>query len=493
MPQFRTLSLFVLCFLLIPAAWGKQLYGKVIDAKDGAAIPGCAVYINYSTIGTTTDKEGRFTLQYNGILPAELAFQSLGYESRMVRITAGGPDEINISLTIRDNELEEVKVLAPIEKGWARFGQDFMEAFLGYSVWSDQCVLMNKEVLTFRYDKDLQTLYVQASAPLVIKHSQLGYIINYDLMDFSRSYKDRAVYFSGSARYESMVLKSKKKQEQVVRNREKAYHGSINHFMRAVYQRKCQEEGFVVNAMERINGKDYGRYVSLWSDTINVKNATDIKKLATRMLSHAGVDSQRIVPFFLSLKQWMDTDTQQSAVHFPLPMKDTVKATNHHYFIERTARSGLFMVKYYDYSRLSPQDSMRQAALSEIKMVDGSLGPNKILPASTASRPIDVVYSTPLAIDSFRIAADSPQIALSFPKYLQVTYLLEKEELPYLKRQSPFGSVIPKEQKSIITLRDTDEVLILENGNYYPPYALFLEGYWSYEKLDKQLPLDYEP
>ncbi|MNX85157.1 hypothetical protein D3C86_1169860 [compost metagenome] len=99
----------------------------------------------------------------------------------------------------------------------------------------------------------------------------------------------------------------------------------------------------------------------------------------------------------------------------------------------------------------------------------------------------------PLPIDSFRIAVDSPEIALSFKKYLQVTYLLEKEELPYLKRKSPFALLEPKEQRSIISLRDADEVLIQENGNYYPPYALFLEGYWSYEKLDKMLPLDYAP
>jgi len=491
--QFKFLPLIILCFLFSNNIWAKQLYGRVVDAKDGTPVAGCAVYINYSTIGTTTGKDGRFSLQYNGTLPADLAFQSVGYESRMVSITASGPDEINMSLAIRDNELQEVKVLAPIEKGWARFGKDFLEAFLGYSDWSEQCVLVNKEVLTFRYDKELQTLYVQASAPLIIKHNQLGYIINYDLMDFSRSYKDRTVFFSGSARYTPMDIKSKKRQARVAQNREVAYRGSINHFMRAVYRNKCREEGFVVNAMERIDGKDYGRYVSLWSDSLNTRNTNDIKKLATKMLSHSGVDTQRIVPFFMALKEWMDKDTQQNAIHFPLPLKDTVKATNHHYFIERTAQRELYMVKYYDYSRLSPQDSMRQATMAEIQLVSGELGPKRPPVKSTTPNLIDIVYSAPLPTDSFRVATDSPEVALAFKKYLQVTYLLEKEEWPYLKRKSPFASPIPKEQKSIITLRDTDEVLVQDNGNYYPPYALFLEGYWSYEKLDKMLPLDYAP
>ncbi|WP_222166918.1 carboxypeptidase-like regulatory domain-containing protein [Edaphocola aurantiacus] len=489
--QFKFLPLILLCFLFSNHIWAKQLYGRVVDAKDGAPVAGCAVYINYSTIGTTTGKDGRFTLQYNGTLPADLAFQSVGYESRMVNITATSPEEINISLAVRDNELQEVKVLAPIEKGWARFGKDFLEAFLGYSDWSEQCVLVNKEVLTFRFDKELQTLYVHASAPLIIKHNQLGYIINYDLMDFSRNYKDHAIYFTGSARYEPMVLKSKKKQARVTKNRLESYYGSINHFMRAVYQRKCREEGFVVNAMVRIDGKDYGRYVSLWTDTIDTKNTGDVKRLATSMLSHPGVDTQRIVPFFIALKQWMDKDTQQSVIHFPLPLKDTVKTTNHHYFIERTARPERFTVKYYDYSRLSPQDSMRKFEMSEMNLV-GNPGIFQ-KPVKAVSNMMDIVYNMPLPIDSFRIAVDSPEIALSFKKYLQVTYLLEKEELPYLKRKSPFAPLEPKEQRSVLSLRDADEVLIQENGNYYPPYALFLEGYWSYEKLDKQLPLDYEP
>lgn len=84
------------------------------------------------------------------------------------------------------------------------------------------------------------------------------------------------------------------------------------------------------------------------------------------------------------------------------------------------------------------------------------------------------------------------QKIIQFSKYLYVLYDKELEELPYLINLQPFKKPIPAPQTSIVQLVGTDAVQIFANGHLEPAISFFLDGYWSYEKLDKLLPLDYK-
>lgn len=95
--------------------------------------------------------------------------------------------------------------------------------------------------------------------------------------------------------------------------------------------------------------------------------------------------------------------------------------------------------------------------------------------------------------DALLKQSDSATTVLTFKDYLHITYTKELEEENYLTRQGPFKKIQPGFQKSILSLKDTENILIFANGNFEDPYHLVLEGYWSYEKLDKLLPLDYIP
>ena len=84
------------------------------------------------------------------------------------------------------------------------------------------------------------------------------------------------------------------------------------------------------------------------------------------------------------------------------------------------------------------------------------------------------------------------QKIIQFPKFLYVLYNKELEELPYLIKLQPFKKPIPAPQTSIVQLVGANAVEVFANGHLEPAIAFFLEGYWSYEKLDKLLPLDYK-
>jgi hypothetical protein len=84
------------------------------------------------------------------------------------------------------------------------------------------------------------------------------------------------------------------------------------------------------------------------------------------------------------------------------------------------------------------------------------------------------------------------QKMLKFPKFLYVLYNKELEELPYLIKMQPFKKPTPAPQTTIVQLVDIDAVEIFANGHLEPAISFFLDGYWSYEKMDKLLPLDYK-
>lgn len=482
--------LFLICILFCTPleTLAKTLKGKVTDRQTGEALAGCAVYIDQSTVGTATDREGQFTLYYNGPLPVRLVFRSVGYELKAVQILPDSPEEMNVALATQNAELDEVKVLAPAPDGWERYGKDFLDNFIGYSDWGASCELVNKKDVTFRYDREGMVLTVHASAPLVIRHKQLGYTIYYDLEDFTRNYREQTVFFSGYARYEARRIRNRRQAARIGENRQMAYRGSVGHFIKALYHNNLTDAGFEVRRLERVRNADYGKYVPVWTDTLKLNQAEGLTRLFSDMMARPGIDSAKLVPMTMALKRWMSQDSGQKIIHLLAPLKDSTLPNPHHYFLERTDTPYQAIVKYFDYDRLSPADSARAAAMSNVH-IKGSMPARTALPETQ----FDIVYTVPMVADSIRKTAGG-QVSLAFEGYLQVTYTGEQEERAYLHRLSPFKELEPQPQKSIISLRqEPRRVTILPNGYYLPVYNLFLEGYWSYEKLDKQLPLDYQP
>lgn len=103
----------------------------------------------------------------------------------------------------------------------------------------------------------------------------------------------------------------------------------------------------------------------------------------------------------------------------------------------------------------------------------------------------NVVNPKTLVESDFSDSIENQKI-IQFPNYLYVLFNKELEELPYLVKLQPFKKPTPAPQTSIVQLVGTNAVEIFASGHLEPAIAFFLEGYWSYEKLDKLLPLDYK-
>ena len=88
----------------------KQVSGKVLSAEDKQPIPGVSVFVKEaSTIGTTTNIDGQFTLKNIPANAKTLVFRFVGFQTLEVAIKGA---EANVVLTPENQKLEEVVVTA---------------------------------------------------------------------------------------------------------------------------------------------------------------------------------------------------------------------------------------------------------------------------------------------------------------------------------------------------------------------------------------------
>lgn len=104
----KTLLLFF-TFLCSAAVWAQQsVKGKVVANDDNSALPGVSVKVKGTTQGTITDENGQFTLP-NVTTPATLTFNSIGYETKEVKVDAA--TDLLVKLQATSSVLNDVVVV----------------------------------------------------------------------------------------------------------------------------------------------------------------------------------------------------------------------------------------------------------------------------------------------------------------------------------------------------------------------------------------------
>ncbi|MEH6681413.1 MAG: TonB-dependent receptor [Sediminicola sp.] len=105
------LKLLLILLTVVPIcllAQGKQISGTVTSIEDGAPLPGTTVLIAGTTNGTTTDFDGRFTL--NNVSENDvLSVSYIGF--RTLEVPVNGQNNFNISLEADQQQLDEVVIL----------------------------------------------------------------------------------------------------------------------------------------------------------------------------------------------------------------------------------------------------------------------------------------------------------------------------------------------------------------------------------------------
>lgn len=240
----RTLLVFLLfmCRIGYTQQPVKQIAGVVVDAQSKSPLSGANVYIQQTTIASTTKEDGTFVLNvpsgnYN------LIVSYVGYKPFLHALDKNSSSKILVNLEADTKILNEVAIT--VDLNWQTHFSLFQKLFLGKN--AGQCTIRNSKVLSFNYNKEGGVMTAEASEPLVIDNYVLGYTLYYDLGSFIH-YEGRTSY-SGFTRYQEMTPKVNKDRRTWKANRSRAYLGSSIHFMHSLVNDRLRKAGFVIKKL----------------------------------------------------------------------------------------------------------------------------------------------------------------------------------------------------------------------------------------------------
>ncbi len=313
MRRLFTLTLTLLA--LIPASLFGQstIRGIVIDSLTQEPLPLATVYINGTTQGTTTDNDGRFELK-DVSFPATVVFSFVGYQPYALELDRN-PGRLTIRLKTND-ELPEIVVSGKANKIRKEDLDYFKKMFLGDDQWGHRAKIKNENVIMV--DNSFQTSYYTrkvgkssfsihnvyneseekyevfddtvkvvkkvfnawAYEPLIIDLPLLGYEVYVDLVNFCVEQNNAVTQCDmlGYFYYKPYTEITKRQANSIKQNRERAYYGSSQHFLKSFADNSLAQNGYTLTRSEMIvKGKksiptsmpvDAGKYSAGTEDNI---------------------------------------------------------------------------------------------------------------------------------------------------------------------------------------------------------------------------------
>ncbi|MBL4641956.1 MAG: carboxypeptidase-like regulatory domain-containing protein [Flavobacteriaceae bacterium] len=276
----KGLLTFLVTILSLSTFSQTYIEGKV-TTNSNENLEGASVYLNNTTIGTTTNNKGEFRLKVSkGNYDLVVSF--IGYSTSRLKINTNFKiGFLRLKLAPDLHILSEVVLKKTnYNADWKYNLSRFKSLFLGRSKLAKECIILNPKTLHFEYNSKTGELIAEAKEPLKIKHKDLGYLITYDLIKFS--IKNQRLFFSGYARYRNLKERVKKKWK---RNRLEAYNGSQVHFLKSLLKKNLTQDGFVINQFKRVRNperptdeeiKKARELIYLYRETINIsRNITN--------------------------------------------------------------------------------------------------------------------------------------------------------------------------------------------------------------------------
>ncbi|MCX6321503.1 MAG: carboxypeptidase-like regulatory domain-containing protein [Bacteroidia bacterium] len=237
---------FTVLFIILSYNLNAQttITGVVTDSLN-KPIPSASVYLSKTTFGVLTDAEGVYSLTISRDGVYEMITSCIGYKSHSQFISAEGKKQkIDIKLSVNFFLLKEVTVKSKDKNRLTNYTQ-FVKLFLGETINSQDCKIVNPEDLHLYRNAQNKTLTGFSLKPLRIENRALGYIIIYDLSDFSYNLETEFLKFKGN-HYFQPLTGAPRDSKRWARNRLSAYYGSRMHLFRALFSDSLYQENFQI-------------------------------------------------------------------------------------------------------------------------------------------------------------------------------------------------------------------------------------------------------
>lgn len=251
----KVLIILLLPMLLFAQNTNWQISGIVIE-KGKTPVPFANVFVNNTSIGTSTDINGQFTLKIpSKIQKIELVISFVGYTT-LKRIIFKKDIKFENFVFILQNglELNEVKVIAKHDKDWRKKWKLFSHGLLGDSEFYGKCEILNPEVIKLEFDQH-KKLIATATEPILIQNNAFGLKITFQMERFETD--GQQTFLSGFKFFEQLDASSNEKKW--TRNKKRAYNDSFRNFLVSLSQRKLKENGFEIFKVLQVKSMYFGR------------------------------------------------------------------------------------------------------------------------------------------------------------------------------------------------------------------------------------------
>lgn len=264
--------------------------GTVVDGETGAPLPNASVFINNSTKGTITNADGEFVLGPFEPGIYEIVASFVGYENILyVADLKKGAVRIRFQLDRKAKQIRDLLILTNETR--ERYLKIFKSNLLGFTSAAERCKIKNIRDVQFAAGSNANEVIAYCDTTLFIDNPELGYILQFDLLDFYFNRQTGESRFYGYTRFIDKSGEGETKRRWTKRRRE-AYDGSSQHFFRSLAKRTLKNEGFTVQQVFRKEMKREAGVPNVITLNGNGSSSMDIARTVTEdSLLHLYSDS----------------------------------------------------------------------------------------------------------------------------------------------------------------------------------------------------------
>lgn len=218
--------------------------GTVIDSTTSKPLLGAHVFLSGTSLGTSTDHNGRFSL--SGLPPGAhtLSISIIGYERISEKIAINSGQEILFEKKLKPvvYDLGELYV-GNLDDRWERHLNRFIDLFIGETAKADSVEILNPEVLRFR-TRWWGRFTAEALAPLQIENRATGYLITYHLDEFRHS--GTVTRWDGDSFFTPLSPADSLQKKYWENQRKNAFMGSLKHFFLSLVNGELENQDFSI-------------------------------------------------------------------------------------------------------------------------------------------------------------------------------------------------------------------------------------------------------
>jgi len=257
---FNYSIIFIVLVVLSNVCFGQQtenqIKGVVTDSLTHEPVPYANVYFANTSIGTSTNEKGEYSLAGFADGKYDLTISSVGFKLTQYPLEFSGTT-YNFSVILPP----EVKTLSsilvkPDTLNWQNNFNEFKRYFIGLTNNARKVEIENKKDIHLFFDASTSTLYAHCKVPLIIINKALGYQLRYQLVNFYIDYKNKTTQYTGIPLFQNLKAKTNVESNKWIKAKEKSYLGSFTHLINTLYHNKLVESGFEIFELHTIRNKE---------------------------------------------------------------------------------------------------------------------------------------------------------------------------------------------------------------------------------------------